>query len=176
MIELQIFVGYNLFNIIHDIKFSINRNIEEFAYQDFIIKRTNKCDKVMGPLPAIFLDNLGYYWFLRGRIDVVGEIAEIHKKDDLNEIVANEKPRIVYVRDIIVQFSKEHEIVYKFDMDMIKKYYYKYIDYSSRDNIYFDNIKKQWVDYTLIDEGCYILKPEYQKLKGQCIYDKENVL
>lgn len=174
-IEILLFIMFNMYCLVGGIYKGFKNPYKINEAQEFIIRATNRCDGVIAEYVSVYNDNLGYYWFLRGHLDKFGAAVGLNDKDDINKLIEEYKPQLVFVDDIYDKFEAykgNKVVIHKFDMDMIKKYYKKTIRLG--DKLVFDLKRNMYVRDRDLETGFYELKPEYQKLKGKCIYNKEN--
>ena len=124
----------------------------EQAGHEFAFKVLTPCDYALNGYYATYnlkAKDPGYYAILLGQIDVLGEKSQIHKKDDLNEIIRNKKPKIVSAGiywDTYWEQRGKKIPAHKIDSYLLNTYY----DYSGVGSI-------------------YVLKPQYQKYV--CVYN-----
>ena len=170
LIALQVYVGVIIYCFHFDLSLGMKRKDMGFIY-DLIEKRMNKCDKVYSTISNynLFRKDLNYYWFIQGRLDIIGEKVGIHPIEDHNKIIEENKPKVLLIADVIDYYEnmKGNKVyVSKIDYDMVRKYY----DYQSNgEDIAFKD-GKLVVNET--KEGMYILKPMYDTRK--CQYNKES--
>lgn len=65
----------------------------------YIIQETNKCDTVLngyGLTYGIFTKDLTFYWNLNGQLDVIGDKIGLAPLPDLNKVVAQYLPKVIY--------------------------------------------------------------------------------
>ena len=137
---------------------------KKFEFSSLLEDGVSRCDYV---LYSFFNGNLWQkdlvsYWFLLGETDVIGEKVGIRKKDDFNRLIEDKKPKYLYVQDIYDRFLKvdDKEVLsYKFDYEMIDKYYEKL---GEKTTMEYDSETKT-MELKEVDGGLYKLKKEYQK-------------
>ncbi|MBR5599315.1 MAG: hypothetical protein IKW39_04665 [Alphaproteobacteria bacterium] len=136
----------------------IKTYIPEYARKDFkanyefAFKNTNHCDYVINGYYSVYnikSKNPGFYSILLGQIDVLGEKLGIAPKSNLNELILQYMPKIIFggvYWDTYEEDRGRMVPVHFVDRDILKTYY---------DNAAHGNL--------------YILKPKYQKHK--CRYN-----
>lgn len=122
-------------------------NGHEYAFYNL-----TPCDSALNGYYAVYnlkARDAGYYWVLLGQIDVLGEKSGIAKRDNLNELILQKKPKIisagVYWDTYWEQRGKKIP-AHRIDQWLIETYY----DYSGVGDI-------------------FILKPQYQR--HNCLYN-----
>ena len=131
----------------------------------------NECDYVYATYNPNFVYNkdLGYYWFLLGQSDVIGDKVGIRPIEDINRLIEDKKPKLIYLKDVYERYEKikgNEVIVHKFDMDMINKFYDKVKDsVLSEELLKIDMVSKKMKE----EESVYLLKPEFRK--DNCKYN-----
>ncbi len=163
---VQVYVALMAYYFVFDLFVAKQR-----SFNKWILSQVNRCDYVFtsGYNGNLFNKDLGFYWFLIGQTDVIGEKAGIKKIDDFNKLIEEKKPKILIVYNVYDRFLKLREedvVVHKFDYEMIKKYYDKL---SKDESVEFDEEKKEFVE-KMIEGGIFKLKDEF--VKNNCVYDK----
>ncbi len=125
--------------------FEQNRKEFKTSYE-YTFENTTPCDYVINGYYSVY--NLkskdpGFYSILLGQIDVLGEKLGIRKKSNLNQLVIQYMPKIIYggvYWDTYQEDRGKHIPVHFIDREIIEKYY----DYTKQGNL-------------------FILKPQYHK-------------
>ena len=121
----------------------------------YIIAETNKCDTVLngyGLTYGIFSKDLTYYWNLNGQLDVIGDKIGLAPMPDLNKVVAQNLPKIIYTGVYWNEKMRKLDLfvpVHQINAELRDKFY---------DQSIFRDI--------------FVLKPEYQN-KRRCRYDNK---
>ena len=106
---------------------------------------------------------MGYYWFLLGQLDVIGERVGIKPVEDINKLIIDKKPKIIFVKDIYDRYERikgNKVLVHEFDMDMIERFYDKIETNNEFKEVY---SVSAFSDYSKKMLNIYVLKPEYWK-------------
>ncbi|MBE6463470.1 MAG: glycosyltransferase family 39 protein [Alphaproteobacteria bacterium] len=157
---VQVYVGFLVYYFNFDVKLALKRNdmVKVFEYFE---KNMNKCDRIYSTDTNynLFRKDLSYYWFIPGRLDVIGEKIGLRPIDDYNKIIEENKPKVLGAVNVIDYFEnlKGNKVyIHKLDFEMIRKYY----DFmGEQEKIKFG---ESGIDMVENEEGLYILKPEYQ--------------
>ncbi len=174
---VEIYLGFIVYYFHFDLKLAIRRNDMGEVYE-YIEKNMNKCDRVFSTNENLnlFRKDLIYYWFIPGRLDVIGEKIGLGEIKDFNKVIEQEKPKVLNAFNVIDYYEnlKGNKVyVQKLDFDMIRKYY----DFiGNEESIFFDN---EGLGVRKNAEGLYLLKPEYQRKncrfnKNTGFYEYEN--
>lgn len=116
-----------------------------------IVRLSTPCDYILngdGTIYNLFNRDPYYYWNLLGQTDVIGAKVKIYPLMDVNRIIEIYKPKIISATPFMDKYYKERGIdviVHQPDMELVDKY------------------------YRPMNNGLYILKPEYGYVK--CDYD-----
>ena len=119
----------------------------------YVIEQTNRCDTVMngyGITYSIFAKDLTYYWNLNGQLDVIGDKIGLAPLHDINRVIEENLPRIIYTGPYWNEKLRKQNInvwVHLVSDDIKHKYY--------RQSLFVD---------------MFILKDEYQN-RRRCRYD-----
>ena len=119
-IELQCYIVFIAMCFYNDIVYNYKKDVIEYLWEN-----TDKDDYVLtgdGGMLFMFSKQPVYYWFIPGRLSVVGEKIGLHEFDDYNEAIRKYRPKFVWVEDV-KNFFDEDEVVYKFDEDLIDEMY-----------------------------------------------------
>ena len=121
-----------------------------------VVRMSTPCDYILngdGSVYNLYNRDPHYYWNLLGQIDVIGEKAGIHPIMDINKVIENDKPQIIYNAPYKDKYAAERGIdinIHIPDAKLVNKYY-----------VPLQN-----------SEVLYILKPEYRRLKCDFDYKK----
>jgi len=135
--------------------------------QEFVINNMTPCDTFVGfngGTLSLFNPHETYYWFLLGEVDVYGERSGIHPVEDINKIILERLPKLIYVDEVWERFNKDEKIIHRPNVAELEKYYRPTI--YANDAAGFD-FKKMEEKKRHFKRGIWILKPEY-RLKGKC--------
>ena len=165
---LQVYAGIILYYILFDLFVAKDKD-----FHKWLVSQTNRCDYVFTSSSNgnLFYKDLGYYWFLRGQLDVVGEKTGIAVRDDYNKLIEEKLPKVMVVYDVYDRYKKFEgidEVIHKFDWDMI----YRYYDRISEDE---ENVFNK-EDYVVVKGGLFKLKKEFEKTNCQYNEDKKEWL
>lgn len=160
LVAVQIYVGFIVYYFHFDLSLGIKRKDMGKVY-NYLETKINKCDRIYSTNANLnlFRKDLTYYWFIPGRLDVIGEKIGLRPIDDYNKIIEENKPKILSVSDVVDYFEglKGNKVVIgKIDFDMVRTYY----DFMGDDKKI--NFGKSGFSFVNNEEGVYILKPEYQ--------------
>lgn len=120
---------------------------------DYISRRITPCDYVFngdGMMYNIFGKDPAYYWQLIGQLDVIGEKTKIRPRPNINNLIAQLKPKFIFGRSYFNKFSSESghpQVIHYVDLGLVNRYY-------------------QPTPFSVV----YMLKPEYDKRK--CLRDE----
>jgi hypothetical protein len=167
-----LYIWYMSYLILYDVRVSYIKMSKPYSNVLNLYKSVNKCDYVYYPSSFIYSKDIGYYWFLLGQLDVIGEKVGIKPVEDINKLIEDKKPKVVAVKDIYDRYEKirgNEVLVHKFDIDMIERFYDKFEinnDFMSVYNISsLSNYSKKMLNI-------YVLKPEYWRTN--CKYNIKN--
>jgi hypothetical protein len=167
-----LYIWYMSYLILYDVRVSYIKMSKPYSNVLNLYKSVNKCDYVYYPSSFIYSKDIGYYWFLLGQLDVIGEKVGIKPVEDINKLIEDKKPKVVAVKDIYDRYEKirgNEVLVHKFDLDMIERFYDKFEinnDFMSVYNISsLSNYSKKMLNI-------YVLKPEYWRTN--CKYNIKN--
>lgn len=135
--------------------------------QEFVINNMTPCDTFAGfngGTLSLFNPHETYYWFLLGEVDVYGERVGLHPIEDINKIIFEKLPKLIYVDVVYERFNKNKKIVHMPDVKMLEKYYRPTIYASDAAGFDFKNMEEK---KNTFKKGIWILKSEY-RLKGKC--------
>lgn len=143
--------------------------------QDIVGFYTNPCDEVVSFSSGLVLFNKVpmYYWFILGELDVFGEKLGFHKVENLNQIIEERLPKVIYLTDVTERYAEDKKnppLIHKPDMKMIEKYYYPSVFSSDEGELDIRTFQREKYDYR---HGMWLLKPEFRS-KMKCIRDKES--
>ncbi len=169
IIQSIIYFLYGAYWFVHDIKVSYANLSHAYDREDYLKNLVNKCDYTFTPYDFVYNKDLGYYWFLLGQSDVIGDKVGIRPIEDINKLIEDKKPKLIYVQNIYERYEKvkgNKVIVHKFDMDMINKFYDRV-----KDNVLFDELLEMEDFSETYSERAikYLLKPEFRK--DNCKYN-----
>ena len=119
----------------------------------YVIEQTNRCDAVLngyGVTYGIFSKDLTYYWNLNGQLDVIGDKIGLAPLHDLNKVIENNLPRIIYTGPYWNEKLRKQNV--NVFVHMVS-----------------DRIKNKYYNQSLFVD-IFILKPEYQN-RRRCKYD-----
>ena len=164
---VQIYIGFIVYYFHFDLNLGIKRDDMGKVFY-YIESKMNRCDKIYASRFNInlFRKNLSYYWFILGRLDVIGQKIGLKPIEDANEIIEQNKPKVLVAYDVLDYFEnlKGNEVyIHKLDFDMIRKYY----DFVSDEEEI--KIGKNGIEFKKNEYGIYVLKPEYGK--GICKFN-----
>lgn len=135
--------------------------------QEFVINNMTPCDTFAafnGGTLSLFNEHETYYWFLLGEVDVYGEKTGLHPLEDINKIILEKLPKLIYVDEVYERFNKGKKIIHQPNIELLEKYYRPTI-YAS-DAAGFDFAKMEEKKKTF-KKGIWILKSAY-RMKGTC--------
>ncbi len=119
----------------------------------YIIEQTNRCDSVLngyGVTYGIFNKDITYYWNLNGQLDVIGSKIGIAPLHDVNKVIEQHLPRVIYTGPYWDEKLHQQDI-----------------------NVYVhlvsDEIRNKYYEQSLF-VNIFILKKEYQNMR-RCKYD-----
>ncbi len=119
----------------------------------YVIEQTNRCDVVLngyGITYGIFSKDVTYYWNLNGQLDVIGNKIGLAPLHDLNQVIEENLPRIIYTGPYWNEkLRKQNKNVYV--------------------HLVSDRVKHQYYNQSLFVD-VFILKEEYQS-RRRCKYD-----
>lgn len=166
VLQMQLYVIFMANCFLFDLVKGKQSNI-----QRYILHETNDCDYVFASSfnGNLWRKDIGYYWFLLGETDVIGQKVGIRNKDDFNKLIEEKKPKLVFVSDIYDRFLKlrKKEVkVHEFDWEMINKYYDRIVAEEKLE------LGKDNVDFALKvgQGGVFKLKSKYHK--DECNFDE----
>ncbi len=159
-IELQCYIVFIAMCFYNDIVYNYKKDVIEYLWEN-----TDKDDYVLtgdGGMLFMFSKQPVYYWFIPGRLSVVGEKIGLHEFDDYNEAIRKYRPKFVWVEDV-KNFFDEDEVVYKFDEDLIDEMY-ELSGYQRTEEFDFKTKK-----LTILErpQGLYRLKKAYELPDGK---------
>jgi hypothetical protein len=128
-------------------------NFYRYVTPRYIIQETNKCDTVLngyGLTYGIFTKDLTYYWNLNGQLDVIGDKIGLAPMPDLNKVVAQYLPKIIYTG---IYWNEKMR-----KLDLFVPVHQ--INAELRDRFYNQSLFRD----------IFVLKPEYQNQR-RCRYD-----
>lgn len=173
VLEMQFYVGYMASGLYSS--FALREKVRTTPdFRMAVIAHTNPCDEVVsfGSNISSFNSYPMYYWFLLGHVDVLGEKLGFHKVENLNKIIEERLPKVIYVSEVKERYAEDPEnppVIHKPDMEMIKKYYYPSVFSSDEGELDFATLQFQKNDYP---QGIWFLKKKWRK--NNCLFDKEN--
>ena len=135
------------------IKMRLHPSYHRYVTPKYVIEQTNQCDAVLngyGVTYGIFTKDLTYYWNLNGQLDVIGDKIGLAPLHDVNRVIENNLPKIIYTGPY-------------WDEKLKKQQQYVKVHLVS------DRIKHKYYNQSLFVD-MFILKPEYQN-KRRCKYD-----
>ena len=172
MLQSLVYVGYIVYYVAYDIRVGYIRQSKPYSILDRLQTNINKCDYVYFPSSYLYNKDLGYYWFLHGQLDVIGEKIGIKSIENINELIENKKPKIILVKDIYERYENirgNKVLVHEFDIDMIERFY----DEVEIENNFKELLNDEMFSSKFRDRGAiYILKQEYWKTN--CKYNMKN--
>lgn len=121
----------------------------------YVLEQTNRCDAVLngyGLTYGVFTKDVTYYWNLNGQLDVIGSKIGLPPLSDLNRVVLQYFPRIIYTAPYWNEKLRKQHIdrpVHWINKKIRDKYY--------EQSLFMD---------------IFILKPEYQE-RRRCRYNAE---
>ena len=148
-------IAYLLFAAWYSYHITYRREIKTHEHlngHEFTFNLLTPCDYALNGYYTTYnlkAKDAGYYAILLGQIDVMGEKVGVRKRDNLNELIRQKKPKIVSAGiywDTYWEQRGKHIPAHKIDPYLLETYY----DPSGLGNI-------------------YILKPQYQK--HGCVYN-----
>lgn len=148
------FAGCYVFNL-YRINNKLPPEYHRYVTPKYILEQTNKCDSVLngyGLTYGIFTKDNTYYWNLNGQLDVIGSKIGLSPIPDLNAVVEQNLPRIIYTGPFWNEkLHQQHKdvIVHLINPRIRNKYYEQSL---------FVNV--------------FILKQEYQNQR-RCRYDAQ---
>lgn len=172
VIETLFYAGFMGYYLYHDVVYK-PKHYAPKTYE-FILNNTNSCDEFVGfnaPV-SLFTKIPQYYWFLQGHIDVFGEKMGMPAVEDINAIIKQRLPKIIWVDRIYERYGEDFEnpkIIHQPDMEMIEKYYVPTDFATDIDGFDFDVFQEKKLDYK---RGLWLLKYKYRR--HNCQYDKKN--
>jgi hypothetical protein len=100
VLQTQVYVALMCYYLVFDLKVTMKRP-DDFIF-DYTASNSNKCDYLFASSSNLnlFQKDLGYYWFLFGQLDVVGEKMGIHPKEDYNKLIEEKLPKFIYLFDV----------------------------------------------------------------------------
>lgn len=156
------FLGYDIYS---DAFYKPKRIIP--ISQEFVINTMTPCDTFVGfngGTLSLFNEHETYYWFLLGEIDVYGEKAGLHAVEDLNKIILEKMPKLIYVDVVYERFNKDKKIIHQPDFELLEKFYRPTIYASDAAGFDFEEMKEKKETFK---RGIWILKSAY-RFKGTC--------
>lgn len=128
-------------------------NYHRYVTPKYVVEQTNRCDSVLngyGITYGIFNKDVTYYWNLNGQLDVIGNKIGLAPLHDINKVIEEHLPHIIYTAPYWNEKLKKQNI-----------------------NVYVhlvsDEIKYKYYEQSLFMD-VFILKKEYQNMR-RCRFD-----
>ncbi len=163
-VEIQCYLIYMGMCFYNDIVYKYRKTVLEYLWE-----QTNRCDYVLtgnGGILFLFSKTPEYYWFIPGRLPIVGAKIGLHDYDDYDALIQKYRPKFIWVDDI-KSFFDEEQTIYTFNKEVLDKLY-EPTEIVNDGKWNFELQKEVYFEYP---RGLYRLKKEY--IRRDCVKDEK---